>query len=267
MIRKAVVAGQFYPGGKAALAGQVSSLMKAVQAKQEAIAAVCPHAGYIYSGQVAGAVYARLDIPKLVVILCPNHTGRGRAAAIMREGAWETPLGQVPINTPLANRIKEEAGLVEDDALAHLGEHSLEVQLPFLQQVRPDVEMVPLCLSHLNYPACQELGAALARAILAGKERVLLIASTDMTHYESQHAARQKDNLAIEKILALDAAGLHHTVISRSISMCGYVPTTVVLAAAKELGAKKAELVLYRTSGDVSGELDQVVGYAGIIIK
>lgn len=267
MIRKAVVAGQFYPGVKTDLAADVKSLMGAAQTRQVAIGAICPHAGYTYSGQVAAAVYARVNIPKQVVILCPNHTGRGRAGALMREGAWETPLGQVPINSSLANRIKEETSLVEDDALAHLGEHSLEVQLPFLQAIRPDVEMVPLCISQLNYPTCEELGAALARAIIAWKEKVLLIASTDMTHYESQQTARQKDHMAIERILALDAAGLHRTVISRSISMCGYVPTTVVLAAAKELGARQAELVLYRTSGDVSGDFDQVVGYAGIIIQ
>ncbi|MEE8448322.1 MAG: AmmeMemoRadiSam system protein B [Thermodesulfobacteriota bacterium] len=267
MIRKAVVAGQFYPGGKAALAAEVRSLLGADRAKEEATAAVCPHAGYMYSGEVAAAVYARLNVPKQVVILCPNHTGRGHPSAVMSEGAWETPLGQVPINTPLASRIKEGASLLEDDALAHLGEHSLEVQLPFLQQVRPDVEMVPLCLSPMNYFTCQELGSALARAISSWKDRVLLLASTDMTHYESQEAARRKDNLAIEKILTLDPAGLHRTVVSQSISMCGYVPTTVVLAAAKELGARQAELVLYRTSGDVTGDFDQVVGYAGIIIK
>lgn len=267
MIRKAVVAGQFYSGRQAALAADVKALLVSQVKKEEALAAVCPHAGYIYSGEVAGAVYARLQVPKVVIILCPNHTGLGRPVALMAEGAWETPLGRVPISSALAKQILKESSLIEEDSAAHMGEHSLEVQLPFLQIMREDFQLVPICLGGLSYASCEELGLGLARAISRFPEKVLLVASTDMTHYEPQEKAKRKDMKAIEKVLALDPQGLYETVKGEGISMCGYIPTTVALAAAKEVGATQAELVMYLTSGEVSGDYEQVVGYAGIIVK
>lgn len=269
MIRKAVVAGQFYAGRAKALQSDIKSLLSRQVGikKEEALAAVCPHAGYIYSGEVAGAVYARLQVPKVVVILCPNHTGLGRPVALMSEGAWETPLGQVPISSALAKQILKQSGLIEEDSAAHLGEHSLEVQLPFLQTIREDFQLVPICLGEISYSSCEELAQGLVRAVSSFPEKVLLVASTDMTHYEPHEKAKRKDMKAIEKVLALDPRGLYETVKAEAISMCGYVPTTVALAAAKELGATQAELVMYRTSGEVSGDYEQVVGYAGIIVK
>lgn len=266
MIRRATVAGYFYPARREELESEVRSLLGA-KMDEAVLVAVCPHAGYVYSGMVAGAVYSRLRIPRYVVILCPNHTGMGKRTAIMSQGLWETPLGTIPVNQELAGRIKAGTDLVEEDAEAHLAEHSLEVQLPFLQVLRDDLELVPICLSHLSYPACEEIGLAVARAVRDFKERVLIIASTDMTHYEPHEVASKKDKRAIDKIIGLDPEGLYNTVRNERISMCGYIPTTTALAAAMELGASKAELVLYRTSGDASGDYDQVVGYAGIIVK
>jgi AmmeMemoRadiSam system protein B len=202
-----------------------------------------------------------------VVILSPNHTGLGSRAAVMSEGAWQMPAGEVGINSSLSRLIMEQSKYLEEDELAHLREHSLEVQLPFLQYFNPDFQMVPICLAGRDLKFCQDIGLAVARARKEFGQPVLIVASSDMTHYESQRAAKRKDEMAIEKILSLDPPGLLEIVRKESISMCGVIPTTAMLIACKELGAKDARLVKYATSGDVSGDYDQVVGYAGIIVK
>lgn len=267
MIREPAVAGYFYSGSRKALAAELQALIREREGKIKALGVVCPHAGYIYSGSVAGAVYSAIEVPQSAIIMCPNHTGLGKRAAIMSEGQWGTPLGVVEINGELARTIKKESALLEEDHQAHLREHALEVQLPFLQSVRADFKLVPICISGLSFEMCRELGYALARAVRESGSSALIVASTDMTHYEPHQVASRKDRRAIDKIIALDAEGLFRTVRDEDISMCGYIPTTVMLVAVVDLGATRAELIRYQTSGEVSGDYEQVVGYAGVVIS
>lgn len=267
MIRKPAVANQFYPGDKNKLTKEIENYVIKEEKKEDVLGLVVPHAGYMYSGSVAGSVYSVVNIPDNVVVLCPNHTGLGSRAAIMSEGVWQIPTGDVGINSSLSRLIKDQSKNLEEDEGAHLREHSLEVQLPFLQYFNPNFQMVPICLGGRDLKFCQDIGLALARARKEFGQPVLIVASSDMTHYESRRSAKRKDEMAIEKILSLDPAGLLETVRREGISMCGVIPATVMLIACKELGAKEARLVKYATSGDVSGDYDQVVGYAGIIVK
>jgi len=266
MIRRPAVADVFYPASDTALRAQIEGLLPRTEAKTEAIAVVVPHAGYLYSGAVAGSVYARLNGPQTCVILGPNHSGLGAGAAIMTSGTWETPLGEVPVDAGLARAILERSRVLEEDERAHRKEHAIEAQLPFLQVLFPGVPFVPLCLMNHEYGACRDVGLAVAEAIRASGKRVLLIASTDMSHYISRDLAERKDRMAIEAMVALDPERLHGTVLRERISMCGFHPTTAVLIAAKALGASRAELVRYTTSGDVTKDDSSVVGYAGLIV-
>jgi AmmeMemoRadiSam system protein B len=267
MQRKPAVAGSFYPSQGAALRRMIASMIDPAVAKLQAKAVVSPHAGYMYSGPVAGAVYGSVQIPLECVILCPTHRGIRPMFALMSEGSWETPLGEVAIASGLAAAIKKQSSLIQEDAGAHGDEHSLEVQLPFLQYLRPDVTFVPLCVSHLaGWPELDALGRAVAAGIKDCRSEAMIVASSDMSHYISQERAKKKDFLAIDRILDLDPRGLFDTVREQDISMCGYQPTVAALVAAKELGASRAELVKYQTSGDVTGDLSAVVGYAGIRI-
>lgn len=269
MSRIPAVADMFYPGDKDRLNEQLAGFISPAHERKKAIAAVSPHAGYIYSGGVAGAVFSLIEIPQAVVILGPNHRGIGASVAVSASGTWQMPLGSVPINQALAESIMNASlsGVrIEDDPSAHKMEHSIEVQVPFLQFLRPDVSIVPIALSHIPFDSCQKIAQALATGVKNYGKDVLLVASTDMTHYESQNSAKAKDQLAMDRILALDPRGLLETVSSRGISMCGVIPTTIVLEASKTLGARKVELARYATSGDVSGDYAQVVGYAGFII-
>jgi len=267
MIRRAAVADLFYAGNAKALRPQVEELLPKGDEKTVAVGAVVPHAGYLYSGGVAGAVYARLHAPESCVVLGPNHTGLGAAAAIMTSGTWETPLREVAIDTELARAILDRSRVLEEDDRAHRKEHAIEVQLPFLQVLFPDLPFVPICLMSHEYGACRDVGQAVAETISASRKRVLLIASTDMSHYVSRELAERKDRMAIDAILDLDPERLHATVLRERISMCGFHPATAMLIAAKALGASKAELVRYATSGDVTKDYSSVVGYAGLIIR
>lgn len=266
MIRPAVVAGQFYPGQKESLLKSVESLMPVTANEQPAIALMSPHAGYIYSGSVAGQTFAGVNIPDEVIILGPNHQGRGHMAAIFASGVWETPLGETKIATALAERILAECPMTAADKVAHRFEHSLEVQLPFLQFRAPQTRIVPVCISRMPLAALLQLGDGLARAVSSSGGTALIVASTDMTHYESGEIARTKDFLALEKVLALDPEGLYDVVQENRISMCGVLPTVVMLQAAVALGASNTELVAYSNSGDVTGDQSEVVGYAGVRI-
>ena len=267
MLRKPIVAGQFYPGTPEQLEKQLRGFIGKQAKKENALGAVSPHAGYIFSGSVAGAVYSRINIPDKVIILGPNHTGRGASFSIMTEGTWVTPLGEIKINSSLSKNILKNSGQLEEDILAHTFEHSIEVQLPFLQYLNPKISFIPMCLSSGDYSSYKDIALAISRAIKDEGEKVLIIASSDMTHYESQDAARKKDGQAIEAVLKLDEKLLLDRIRDFDISMCGYVPAAVMLIACRELGAKSAELVKYQTSGDVIGDYSEVVGYAGIIIK
>ena len=266
VIRRPAVAGTFYPGTARALRGQVEDLLPRGP-RERAVAVVAPHAGYMYSGRVAGEVYGALEPAEVYVILGPNHTGLGAGAAIITEGAWATPLGELPIETGLARSILQASDVLEEDDLAHLKEHAIEVQLPFLQLQEPVPTFVPICLLSHEYAACQDVGHAVAEVVAAYPKRVTLVASTDLNHYESQEVAERKDRLAIEQMLALDGPGLHRIVRQHRISMCGFHPTTAVLLAAKAMGASTARLVRYMTSGDVNHDYSRVVGYAGVIIR
>lgn len=267
MLRRPAVADQFYPGDPSSLRYMIDGYLKGHPKPQKALAAVSPHAGYVYSGRVAGKVLGGVEIPRRVVVLGPNHRGMGADAAVMSEGSWLTPLGQVDLDVELAALLRQNCALVEDDSMAHQFEHSLEVQVPFLQVLNHDFLLTPICLGHLGYIDCMEVGQGLAKTIASIGEEVLMVASTDMTHYESADAAKEKDTKAIERILALDPQGLYDTVRGLGITMCGVLPTTVAMIAAKELGASEVELVAYTNSGETSGDFQQVVGYAGLIIK
>jgi hypothetical protein len=267
MIRQPAVADQFYDGNPTRLHYELGKLIGPAKEARSARAIVVPHAGYIYSGAVAGAAYAQVQVPETVVILGPSHTGVGVPAALMASGSWSMPMGKVPISEDLAATMLKLSDYLEDDTLAHTYEHSLEVQIPFLQYRQPNLSIVPVCLKNLSFSVCKEIGSVIAEAVRQSGKSVLLVASTDMSHYESQEQAQFKDRLAIDKILALDPQGLLETVTGNNISMCGVIPTTVTLLASLTLGAGSAELIRYATSGDVTGDYAQVVGYASFIIE
>ena len=268
LLRHPAVAGRFYPGDPDDLRAEAESyLSQAEGATVRAIGCIAPHAGYMYSGHVAGAVFAKVEIPALCVVMCPNHTGMGVPLSIMSEGAWETPLGDVPIDHSFAQALIKDFPELEEDTAAHRAEHAAEVELPFLQLRQDHLRFVPIALGTGRFEALEKLGKALARVISGWKEPVLIVASSDMNHYESDAVTRVKDHMAIERILSLDPRGLHEVVTQQKISMCGYGPAVAMLTAAGELGAKSAELVKYATSGDVSGDRQMVVGYAGVVVR
>jgi AmmeMemoRadiSam system protein B len=266
-MRHPAVAGRFYPGDPQVLLSDIQSYTSPREQPIQAIGCVVPHAGYMYSGHVAGAVYARLQIPRRCILMCPNHTGMGRPLSIMTEGSWETPLGPVAIDSELATTLKECFPLLNEDAEAHRSEHAAEVQLPFLQARQPNLEFVPIALGTGHFETLEALGNAIAEVTAAQSEPVLIIASSDMNHYEPDRITRVKDRMAIDRILALDARGLYETVVTENISMCGFGPTVAMLTAARKLGATSADLVRYATSGDISGDRNMVVGYAGVVVR
>lgn len=268
MIRLPAVAGRFYPSDARELSGLIAEYVFASSPKIAARGCVVPHAGYMYSGHVAGAVYASLEIPSPCILLGPRHFPRGEALAILSEGSWRTPFGDARIDSKLAKEIMRACPRLHDDFVAHEREHSLEVQIPFLQQILPDFQFVPIVLGVDRYPVLEELGHAVAEVVAAhAPEHVLVIASTDMNHYDNDSVTRAKDERAIARILALDPRGLFDTVRNEGITMCGYAATTAMLVAMLYLGAKEVELVRYATSGDITGDRDEVVGYAGMIIR
>jgi len=270
MIREPVVAGYFYPEDREDLLAELKRLIEFSEEKIPALGIVVPHAGYIYSGGVAGKVYGKILPPEVAVLMGTNHTGLGERASLYPGEAFRTPLGKVRINQTLSSLLLEEAPLVKRDLYAHLREHSLEVQVPFLQYLNPQVEIIPLCLAELYLEEIRELGKALARAIRKFQEkelkRVLIVASSDFSHYEPAHLAEKKDSLVIKEILSLSEEGLLRVVFRERISMCGVIPVACLLVACKDLGAREARLVDYKTSGDITQDYSAVVGYGGLII-
>jgi hypothetical protein len=269
-VREAAVAGQFYPESKAELLRAVQGFLGGGKAggatKVHALGVIAPHAGYIYSGAVAGALYAHIEVPRKVIVLCPNHTGLGEPLAIMSEGSFRTPLGDARIDSKLANTLKKAFPLLCEDTAAQIREHAVEVQLPFLQAVQDQLEFVPITVGTGQFEVLTALGMVLAKVIGECGEPVLIVASSDMNHYEDDAETRVKDALAIEQVLGLQPKGLFQTVTGQKISMCGYGPAVSMLTAVLRLGASSAELVKYATSGDVSGDRAHVVGYAGIAV-
>jgi MEMO1 family protein len=269
-VRHPAVAGRFYPRDPEDLRtetqGYLDQATRLNEAPFRALGCIAPHAGYVYSGHVAGALFGRIEIPERCIVLCPNHTGMGRALAIMSDGAWETPLGAVTIDTEIAGALRQGFPLLQEDSAAHRAEHAAEVELPFLQLRQPNLKFVPIALGTAQFDPLEKLGQVLAEVIAARKYRVLIVASSDMNHYESDAVTRAKDHRAIERILSLDPRGLYDVVTQQDISMCGFGPAVAMLTAARQLGAKSADLVKYATSGDVSGDRDMVVGYAGVVV-
>jgi len=266
MIRNPVVSGQFYPESPDQLRAMIEGFVDEKAAKADVIGLVSPHAGYIYSGPVAGAVISRIEFKDTFVIIGPNHTGRGKPLSIMTQGIWKTPLGEIEIDSELGKHILATSSHLQEDSAAHQFEHSIEVQIPFLQYFKRDIRLVPIMLAYSSLAIYKEIGRELAKAIKDLNREVVIIASSDMTHYESQASAQRKDTQAIEAILDLNEDELFRRVDKLNISMCGYAPTVSLISAAKELGATGAELVRYQTSGDSTGDYSAVVGYAGIII-
>ena len=272
MIRPPAVAGQFYPATAAEVDGALDTLMHPVEAKRHAIAVVCPHAGWTYSGHTAGLVYSNVEIPDRVILVGPNHHGVGSRYAVYSAGVWQTPVGDVPIAEPLTCDLLDNCDLLAEDTRAHAQEHSLEVQLPMLLRANPNIHIAPVLIGG-TWPDSggrsnlQEIGAAIALTVRNYHKPVLIVASTDLNHYESQETSAIKDKLVLDAVVSLDPEALMDRVVSVEVSMCGVAATCVVLYAAKKLGAKQAELLEYRTSGDVSGDFTSVVGYGAVVIE
>jgi len=267
MLRQPVVAGSFYPGSRAQLSTALRQLIPESPADRHGLAVVLPHAGYVYSGGIAGETLAQVKVPQRVVLLGPNHTGDGAEFAVSQASAWQTPLGKVAVDQELARLLVTAVPLAEFDDLAHRHEHSLEVLVPFLQWQNPAVQIVPICIRSFSLDALLEFGTGLAATLDKRADHVLLVASSDMSHFISAEQAREKDFLAIDQVLKLEPAELYRTVRQHRISMCGVAPCVSLLQACRQLGADRAELVRYGNSGDQTGDLDSVVGYAGMVIS
>ena len=245
MIRNPVVSGSFYPSSASKIEGMIKGFLPQDKpAQTEAIGCILPHAGYIYSGKVAALTLSQIDIPEKVILFGPNHTGLGLSFSLMPKGVWSTPLGEVNIDSNLAGLILRNSRRIKEDYLAHAKEHSLEVELPIIQYFKNDFEIVPIAFLSDNLGVLIEEGINIAKAIKDYSAcKVLLVASSDMTHYEPEAEAREKDNQAIEAILSLDEKKLMERIASFNISMCGYAPVIAMLSCAKELGASKGKLL------------------------
>jgi MEMO1 family protein len=266
MLRLPAVAGQFYPANPRELAAQVKRLTQNEKAEKLRVrACLVPHAGYAYSGAVAGAVFASVVLPKKILLLGVRHYPRGDALAILSEGAWRTPLGDVPIDAALAAALRRECPLLREDSVAHSQEHSLEVELPFLQVLAPEFSFVPVAVGTLRFEELVATGEGIARVLRQSNEEILVVTSSDMNHYEDEQTTRAKDRKAIDRLLQLDTKGLYDVCRTEKISMCGLGPAITMLTAMNALGETKAELLGYATSGDITGDRTAVVGYAGMV--
>ena len=279
-LRRAIVASQFYEGSAEALRAQLKSCflhklgpqkiptVNKTKNPREIVGLICPHAGYMYSGPVAATAFYNLaqdGRPDTIVLLGPNHTGYGSALSVMREGAWQTPLGNIEIDTALADAIIHETNVLDVDEVAHRFEHSLEVQLPFLQYLYGNnFKIVPICFLMQDYHSAVEIGRALTEAL--DTTNSIVIASSDMTHYESAKSAAAKDQAALKQVIALNAKGFYETVEARNITACGYAPITALITYAVGVNAK-ADLLSYHNSGDITGDNSSVVGYAAVSFK
>ena len=270
MVRNPAVAGQFYSGSKESLLKEINGLAgRSTEKKENAIGIVSPHAGYMYSGRVAATTLSLIKPSSNYIIMGPNHTGLGSPFSLSASDSWKTPLGEIKIARALAERILKNCPEIREDELAHIHEHSIEVQLPLLQNLQKEFMFVPLVIALADLEIYRKIGDALAKSVkeLKMEKDLAVIASSDMTHYEESESAKAKDTKAIEAILNLDEKALVERIEELDISMCGFAPVAIMLVAAKKLGASRAQLVKYQTSGDTSGDYSSVVGYAGIIIS
>lgn len=264
--REAVVAGQFYPADPDELRETVRSYLCKPESPLDAKAVVVPHAGYMYSGSVMGEVFSSVRLPSQMILLGPNHSGRGAALALAPAGSWKTPLGAVQVHAEMNQNLRAEYPQLQEDSTAHRYEHSLEVQIPFLQMLQPDFCFCAICVRTIDFSALEALGHAMARVIQSQQEPVLLVASSDMTHYETKETAARQDRFAIDQMLAVDPLGLYRVVLDKDISMCGFAPAVAVLTACRDLGSSTGRLIRYTNSGEASGDYGRVVAYAGIAI-
>lgn len=268
-IRKPAVAGQFYPSSTVALRKQIVGFIDPKISKTDSLGCILPHAGYLYSGKVAVDTISSINLRDKVILIGPNHTGLGQDFSLMTSGTWETPFGKVEIDAKLAQSLLNKCRYLKEDTLAHLNEHSLEVELPLIQYFKDKFSFVPITVLGQDLKALKEIGIDIAGVIqkLKLKESLTLIASSDMTHYEPEKIAVEKDKIAIEAILNLDEDSLMQKIQRLHISMCGFAPVIILISYAKALGAQKAKLINYQTSANVTGDKTSVVGYAGIIIN
>lgn len=269
MIRKPIVAGQFYPTEPAALKKLISSFVAKKNIKpQKAISCILPHAGYIYSGKVAALTLQAVKPADTYIILGPNHTGYGAECSIVKDGAWSTPFELVNIDSDLASQLLKNSKFLEEDEQAHAYEHAIEVELPLIQAVLGcSFSFVPITLATGTDLVYKDISEAIAKSVKNSTKKIMIIASSDMTHYEHQNDATKKDEEAIKAILQLDEQLLLEKIERLGITMCGYIPVVIAIMAAKKLGAVHAQLIDYQTSGDITGDYSSVVGYAGIVIQ
>jgi hypothetical protein len=268
MDRHPIVAGRFYEAQPERLHAMVDKFLGQAGARQAdpTLLAMVPHAGYVFSGAVCGKTLGAANLAPTVLLLGPNHTGRGERFALWPDGTWIIPGGALPVDTGLADALLDADPAIKRDISAHTGEHSIEVILPFLHRLNPETNIVPICISAPTLESLERVGEAIGRALADFGAPVSIVVSSDMSHYISSEDARKMDGMALEPMMTLEPAALYDTVRSRHISMCGVLPMTTGLYAAKILGATHAELVAYATSGEVSGDFEQVVGYAGVLV-
>lgn len=262
-VRNAAVAGYFYPGNAEKIASEARRLVPAAGTRT-ALAVVSPHAGWKYSGALAGQLFSTVAVPRRVIVLCPNHTGQGARAALWNRGIWRLPGMEIPIDEPMCARLLQEGRLLEPDREAHEEEHAIEVLLPLLHAAQPQLRITPAVLALRRFDECVELGHAVARAVRAEGGGALIVASSDMSHFLPDAETRAIDRLAIEPMERLDPDGLFDAVERNQITMCGHIPATVAMVAARELGGRSAELLGYATSADAGGGAERVVGYAAV---
>jgi AmmeMemoRadiSam system protein B len=265
MIRQPVVAGSFYPGESQALKNELEGYIRFAYIRKKVIGLISPHAGYVYSAGCAGKGFGQVEVPATVIILGVNHQGFGHPLALDGHDSWRTPLGEAQIHKGLREQLAANSKVFSIDSQASSREHSLEVQVPFIQYINPEAKILPITISSHDADLLLTGGKEIARLIKDYPD-TLIIASSDMSHYVDAEIAKEKDNKAIDKILALDPEGLMHIVASERISMCGASPITMMLAAALELGAQKAEIIEYTNSGEISGDYHQVVAYLSMMV-
>lgn len=266
MVRKPVVAGSFYPDGKSSLERELHRIIPYVSKKKKVMGLISPHAGYVYSGRCAGKGFGSIEIPEIIIILGVNHRGGGYPFAVDGNEQWNTPLGDILIDKELADKLIEGSEVFQIDSSAGAMEHSIEVQVPFIQYRNPSARILPITIASVELDRLLKGGKEIARLLEGKAEDALIVASTDMSHYISAESARVKDHKAIDKILAMDPEGLFETVMLEQISMCGMGPTVMMLCAAIQLGAKTSEVIQYTHSGKASGDYEQVVGYLSMVV-
>ena len=267
LIRRPAVAGVLYPDERGPLEAQVDRWVERGAKPEPAAATLVPHGSYASCGAVIGAVCARISWPETVVLVGPNHTGEGQPYGIAARGAWQTPLGELPVDEELARAILRRAKELKRDAHCHAREHALELLLPFLQRSRKVRRIVPIAIAPADIGPAQRIGEAVAEEILRRRGEVHLVGSVNLTRYEPLEAAQAKDPAALERILALDGSGLAELASERPLSMCGVGAAAAVMAAARRLGASKGRLVRYQTTAETGGEALSVAGFAGIVFQ